>query len=335
MTSCYAARKGQILFMSSITNSYHHYVTSAQQINDAVKNEPRDFVMRVEGEYRKDVAYIAKQIVSPENRCRIVMLTGPSASGKTTTAQILGDELKKLGSGAIIISLDNFFLGEARTAPGRDGKPDYESVYALDIPQVHSCMFDLIHYGTCNMPKFNFQKKRPYEKKTVITLPQGHIAIIEGLHALNPIFTDEIHCHGLLKLYVSVKQGVADSNGKLLLSAQNIRFLRRLVRDYSYRRADPEFTFDIWQSVCAGEKKNITPYKKHSDFTLNTIHLYEPCVVGKKAYPLLSQIDQQSRHYDKARRLMENIELFSPLDEVLIPRDSMIREFIGGGSYKY
>lgn len=321
--------------MSSITNSYHHYVTSAQQINGAVKNEPRDFVMRVEGEYRKDVAYIAKQIVSPENRCRIVMLTGPSASGKTTTAQILGDELKKLGSGAIIISLDNFFLGEARTAPGRDGKPDYESVYALDIPQVHSCMFDLIHYGTCNMPKFNFQKKRPYEKKTVITLPQGHIAIIEGLHALNPIFTDELHCHGLLKLYVSVKQGVADSNGKLLLSAQNIRFLRRLVRDYSYRKADPEFTFDIWQSVCAGEKKNITPYKKHSDFTLNTIHLYEPCIVGKKAYPLLSQIDQQSRHYDKARRLMENIELFSPLDEALIPRDSMIREFIGGGSYKY
>lgn len=227
------------------------------------------------------------------------------------------------------------FFWVKRALRRRDGKPDYESVYALDIPQVHSCMFDLIHYGTCNMPKFNFQKKRPYEKKTVITLPQGHIAIIEGLHALNPIFTDEIHCHGLLKLYVSVKQGVADSNGKLLLSAQNIRFLRRLVRDYSYRRADPEFTFDIWQSVCAGEKKNITPYKKHSDFTLNTIHLYEPCVVGKKAYPLLSQIDQQSRHYDKARRLMENIELFSPLDEVLIPRDSMIREFIGGGSYKY
>ena len=321
--------------MSSIPNSYHHYVTSALQINDAAQNGAPDFVMQVEEEYHKDVAYIAKQILNPENRCRIVMLTGPSASGKTTTAKILGDELEKLGSGAIIISLDDFFLGEARTAPGRDGKPDYESVYALDIPQVHSCMFDLIHYGTCNMPKFNFNKKRPPEKKTVITLPQGHIAIIEGLHALNPIFTDELHCHGLLKLYVSVKQGVAASNGKLLLSAQDIRFLRRLVRDYSYRRADPEFTFDIWQSVCAGEKKNIAPYKKHSDFTLNTIHLYEPCVVGKKAYPLLSQIEEESVHYEKARRLMESIERFSPLDEALIPRTSMIREFIGGGSYKY
>lgn len=321
--------------MSSIPNSYHHYVTSALQINGAVKDGPYDFVMQVEEEYRKDVAYIAKQILIPENRCKIVMLTGPSASGKTTTAKILGGELEKLGSGAIIISLDDFFLGEARTAPGRDGKPDYESVYALDIPQVHSCMFDLIHYGTCNMPKFNFNKKRPHEKKTVITLPQGHIAIIEGLHALNPIFTDELHCHGLLKLYVSVKQGVAASNGKILLSAQDIRFLRRLVRDYSYRRADPEFTFGIWQSVCAGEKKNIAPYKKHSDFTLNTIHLYEPCVVGKKAYPLLSQIEEGSVHYEKARRLMESIGRFSPLDEAIIPRASMIREFIGGGSYKY
>lgn len=321
--------------MTNISNSYHHYVTNAPQINEAVKTAPGSFVSRVENEYRKDVAYIAKQIVNPENSCKIVMLTGPSASGKTTTAKILGDELKKLGSGAIIISLDDFFLGEERTAPGKDGKPDYESVYALDIPQVHSCMFDLIHYGTCNMPKFNFQKKRPHEKKKVITLPPGHIAIIEGLHALNPVFTDELHCHGLLKLYVSVKQGVAAANGKLLLTAQDIRFLRRLVRDYSFRRADAEFTFDIWGSVCAGERKNIAPYKKNSDFTLNTIHLYEPCVVGKRAYPLLGEIKEESVHYENALRLKESIGHFMGIDEACIPLDSMIREFIGGGSYKY
>lgn len=320
--------------MNIMPNSYHRFVTTAEQINTSVRTAPQDFVRYIEDAYNNAVQHIAQQILSPACGCRIVMLTGPSGSGKTTTAKKLSDALAKQGFGAVTISLDDFFLGEARTAPGKNGKPDYESVYALDIPQVHSCMFDLLHYGYCKMPKFNFRMKKPYNEKKIITLPEGHIAIIEGLHALNPVFTDEFHCHGLLKLYVSVKQGIP-AGGQELLSAQDIRFLRRMVRDYQFRKALPAFTFDIWPSVCEGEKRNIAPYKKHSDFTLNTIHLYEPCAVGGLAVPLLKTIERDSPHHRKAQELLEKICFFAKLDLQLIPQDSLLREFIGGGSYSY
>lgn len=323
--------------MMNITNSYRRYALTLRQINDYAAKDPKGFVQMSEQAYRSDIRDIARSIAEDKTRCRVIMLAGPSASGKTTTAKMLNEEFEALGCGSEIISMDNFYLGEKKVPKTDEGKPDFESVYALNIPQMERCISNLLEYGWADIANFDFAKSEPKEETTRINLHNDSIAIIEGIHALNPIFTEHINSKaGLKKIYISVKQGIRKSPASgYLLTAAELRLLRRISRDCKYRGSTAEHTLGMWENVLYGEKRNISPYKYSGDITINSLHIYEPCVTASQAIPFLGSVSEQSPEYDYAQHLMKRAALFCSIDESLIPNNSLLREFLGNGKYKY
>ena len=318
--------------MIDLGNSYRKFTFHLEQINEAAQNEPAAFVNEVEYAFRENMQMIARDLLRKESQCRVIMLSGPSSSGKTTTAHILMEELQNLGIGTVIISLDNFYLGRGIAPLLPDGEYDYESIEALNIPEIERCLTSLIQKGCCDMPEYNFPLGRPNEEKKHIELPKNSIAIVEGIHALNPRITGHVPKNGLLKMYISVKQNIKDSRGEVL-SHRDIRLIRRIVRDYKHRGVPAEITLGMWGSVCRGEDLFIQPFKRSSHITINSIHMYEPCVLKKYAEPLLMQIPPQNEQYELVQRLIKGLGRFEPIEENLIPNTSLIREFIGGGVY--
>lgn len=320
--------------MINFSNCYQRFVITGEQINCEVEKDAKTFINVVEDAYHTSVKKVAHQVADMGDDCKIIMLAGPSSSGKTTTAKMLEDELNALGRHTVAISMDDFYLGDARLPVDETGKRDYESVTALDIEILRKCLRDLINTGSCMKPRFNFNAGAPFPDPERVDLPKGSIAVVEGIHALNPIFTSEFHGHGLMKLYISVKQGITTETGELL-SASDIRFIRRLVRDYYTRNSDAYRTLSMWGDVCDGEQKYIMPFKRTSDFTINTIHIYEPCIIGYRALPILRTVTADSEYYPFVQKIIHAIEHFIPINESIIPKTSLIREFIGGGIYKY
>ncbi len=324
----------KVTILINFSNYYHKFVFGLEQINEASANYSLEFIKNIEDMFYKEICGIADFILNSKNKCKILMLAGPSSSGKTTTSYKLRDELIKRGHNTIIISLDDFYLGR-NLAPisSHDGKPDFEAIEALDVPQLKNCLNSLINKGVCDVPKFDFKNKAPHEDKIHIELKEDDIVIIEGLHALNPMLTSNFSKKdGILKAYISVKQGINDYNGKIL-SRQDIRLIRRIARDYKSRGTNSDETFSMWDSVCRGEFFYIHPFKRTSDVTINSIHIYEPCVLSHQAIPLLLNIKEDSIHFRLANKLISSLERFYPIDIDLVPQNSLIREFIGGGIY--
>lgn len=318
--------------MMNAFDSYNKHVLEFNQINEAAKNDPKGFIDEVEFSYKSIIKEITREIEKSKNKCKVIMLSGPSSSGKTTTANMLINELKSLGFGATIISLDDFFMGEGKAPLLPNGEYDYEDVRALNISQLKECLLNLINKGYCEKPIFDFVNRRPSDCKELIKLQSGDIAIVEGLHALNPLITDNLPRKDVLKIYVSVEQGILNE-GKLMLSPKEIRFLRRLVRDYRFRGSLPHETASMWNGVCDGEIKYIKPYKHTSDIIINSLHIYEPCIMCKDALPLLKTFTEKNDLYSFVCDMKRVLNRFIPIDDSLMPKDSMMREFIGGGIY--
>ncbi len=316
--------------MTNFTNSYNKFVLGLEQINEAAAKYPEEFVDKTEQMFASEVSCVADYI--RDKKCRVLMLAGPSGSGKTTTAYKIGEELEKRGSRAVIISLDDFYLGENKAPLMKDGQYDYEAVEALDIENVKECLKGLMQTGECFAPKFNFKTKSPEIKKEHIKLYKDDVAIVEGIHGLNPIFTKSLPKDGLLKAYISVKQGIKDFNGPIL-SRRDIRLVRRLVRDSHARETDAEETLSMWDNVGRGELLYIHPFKRTSDITINSIHMYEICVLCSTAAKLLKTVSNDSANFKLAKHVLSGIERFYPIDEKYVPKNSLIREFIGGGIY--
>ncbi len=323
--------------MINLGNSYRRYALTVDKINEFAKLDPVQFVLEAEHAYRADIRSIARRILDSGEKCRVVMLAGPSASGKTTTAKMLGEELEALGSCAEIISMDNFYLGEANVPRTPQGRPDFECVEALNIPEIERSIKELLRCGESDIPTFNFAKSEPTGKTIHISLKGGKIAIIEGIHALNPIFTEHIESTGALKkIYISVKQGIHKSGVKgYFLTACELRLLRRLVRDYKFRGSTAEHTIGMWSDVLNGEKKYIVPFKYSGDITINSIHIYEPCITASEAVDILRKVTPGHEEYAYAQDLIGRASVFEPISESCVPEDSLLREFIGKGKYKY
>ena len=323
--------------MQNIANSYRRYALTLEKINKYAEKDPEGFVLMSENAYRTDIREIAKGILNSKHRCKVIMLAGPSASGKTTTAHMLQEELLNLGSGSEIISMDNFYLGEEKVPRTAEGKPDFETVYALNIPQIEECISNLLQFGKCDIAQFDFAKRCPKDKTVRVNLGSDSIAIIEGIHALNPIFTEHIKSvAGLKKIYISVKQGIRElGHTGYLLTAAELRLFRRIVRDYKFRSSSAEHTLGMWDNVLFGEKKYIVPYKYSGDITINSIHIYEPCITASEAVPILSEISESSEEYAYAQYLIERAAKFSSISEKYVPENSLMREFLGNGKYKY
>lgn len=282
--------------------------------------------------HEKKIAQIADEICK-NNDTKIILIAGPSSSGKTTFAQRLGIQLKVNGKKPIAISLDDYFVDRENTPLNPDGTYDFESLQAVDLEQLNMDLLKLIEGQSIELPKFNFLTgKREWSGK-VITVDEDHPIIIEGIHGLNPELTYEIPEKNKFKIYISaLTQLNLDYHNRI--ATTDIRLIRRMVRDVKFRGNDPIRTFQLWSGVRAGEEQNIFPYQEEADVMFNSSLVYEMSVLKKYIAPLLKEIDNSSIYYSEARKLLRFLEYFVEIDdESMIPTNSLLREFIGGASF--
>ena len=314
--------------MSNFAASYLRYTHHLEQINDGAVNCPQRMINEVEESYHDHLEGIARTVRRFHKGARLMMISGPSSSGKTTTAHLLRDYLTRQGRKAWLLSLDDFYKGAEAAPRLPDGTPDFETVEALEVEAVKACLRDLVSTGRAEVPIYDFANSRPSGETRRLELEEDDMVVVEGIHALNPVFTRELPEDSCVKLYVSVKQQIKDANGEVI-SPFDLRLVRRIVRDIQFRGTGAEETLAMWDSVVEGEDRYIRPYRHSADFTVNTIHIYEPCILRSIAIPLLRAIAEDSLQFRKARDLESRLMRFEPISADLVPAHSMIREFIG------
>ena len=304
-----------------------------EYINNLAKNDPKALVEVSETRYQNVVNSVAQKIVSKEGR-EIIMLAGPSASGKTTTAHKIAKAVQEKGNNCYVLSLDDFYLNRSDVPGAKEGKPDYETVYALDLPLIHETITALLQGKEVKMPCFDFTiGKRVYRGNTLQLDAQDSI-LVEGLHALNPIITDGLPQNNLLKIYISVSSRIYNAEKKIILNKRNLRFMRRLVRDYLFRASSVENTLQLWESVRKGEDLYLFPYADRADLRINSIHYEEPCLFAPLVHSLISHATIPAEYQKEANRLLSSLRQFEPIDEDLLPDDSLLREFVGEDGLK-
>lgn len=307
--------------MANINNNLEY-------INEQALKNPTDFVLKCEERYNNIIEDIAKRITTEKGR-EIVMLAGPSSAGKTTTARKLCENLNKKGVKTYVLSLDDFYLNRADIPYLPDGTQDYETVYALDLQLFTECVNKLLMGESVKNPVFDFTTgKRSDKEYNEITLGKEDVVIIEGLHALNPVITEKIEGK-LLKIYINVSSRIYDNKGNIILNKRNMRFVRRMVRDFKFRDSTVENTYKLWNNVTAGEDKYLFPYRHLADIKINTIHLYESCVLKSQALPLLYESEISDEYKDDAKKLCKALEKFEDINISSVPEDSLLREFLG------
>lgn len=258
----------------------------------------------------------------------IVLLAGPSSSGKTTTAGILAQKIRSSGRNAFIVSLDDFYFNRADIPLNEDGMKDYENVTALDIELIHKCFGELIEKRESELPIFDFTTGSRSEKTKHIALGKDDVIIVEGLHALNPVITQGLDETHLYKIYISVSSRILDDDGEILLNKRNLRLIRRMIRDYEHRNSSVENTLFMWQGVLSGEDKFLFPFESYADVKINSFHAYETCLFKNEALRLLSEVPSDSIYIEKVKELRNAIKRFNPIDVSLLPEKSLLNEFI-------
>ena len=225
--------------MKNSIEQYTHYADTVQQINQYAAL-PGDFIRRVEEKYQNNLTELAEAVLAGclPHHIHTIMLSGPSSSSKTTTARQLVERFRQKSREAVLISLDDFYLGDEHTPLDADGKPDYETVEALNIEQLNDCLLNLMQHGSCNLPIFDFEHHRPFAETRPIELGPDSIVVVEGIHALNPQIVQRLPKQGLTRIYISVKQGISDHE-QTLLTPNDIRLIRRIVRDHQFRNMPP------------------------------------------------------------------------------------------------
>jgi len=309
--------------MSEI-NNYLDY------INSCAKNDPEGLIFRSESRFKNIITSVAQRAVSSQGHTAI-MLSGPSASGKTTTAGKIAEALRAQGVNAFTISLDDFYKNKEDAALLEDGTPDLESVHALDIDLISSTLNRIIETGESELPVFDFSTGKRSEKKGYIKLEKDDVIIVEGLHALNPLVNENLPEGKTLKIYISVSSRIYGENQKIILNKRNLRFTRRLVRDFQFRSSSVENTYSLWPAVLRGEDLFLAPYKLNSDIQINSIHIYEPCVLKQIALPLLYESIKNDNSFfeEDARKLIRGLESFETIPASMVPEFSLLREFLG------
>lgn len=302
-------------------------------INRRVREDITAFVAESERRYHDEIWAIVDAIKADSDN-KIIMIAGPSGSGKTTTAYILCDCLSACGKHTEVVSLDDFYLNRGDSPRDSEGNLDFESVEALDIPEIRRCFGRIIDEGECDMPIFDFESGRRKSRRKHIDVRGGGLLIVEGLHALNPMISEPLPKKNLFKVYISVSRSICDSEGKTVLSSRQMRLIRRMSRDSIYRAIPPQETYEMWKRVLRGEEKYLYGFKPTADRVVATLHEYEPCVFKNTAISLLSQISPDSEDYDYVRSTARSLELFSAVNESVVPDESLLREFIKGGKYE-
>lgn len=293
-------------------------------INTAAESA-ESFVRHCEMEYEGRVHAAASEVLA--SGCRIVMLTGPSASGKTTTANKLAAALRLRGCPSQVVSLDNFYknLDEYPRLP--DGSKDYENITALDMDEIHRCLKEIVRTGETDLPEFDFVTESRKAETVHLSVPGG-VCIIEGIHALNPELIAPLPAGSVYKIYAGLREEYSH-RGQRVLPTRDIRLARRMMRDCKFRGHSIEKTLGMWGGVCAGEDKFIKVFKSEADLLMDTSFSYEICLLAPFMAPLAGSLPPEHPLCERLNSLAGNFALVDPLDEALVPKTSMLREFLG------
>lgn len=307
-------------------------IENVGNLNEKILNNKINTVIQVsEAIHQRELVEMVLDIEKRKN-IKMILIAGPSSSGKTTFAQKLGVQLRLTGYNPITISMDNYFVERKDTPLGEDGKYNFECVEALDIELFNSQMRDLIAGKTVELPEFDFLVGTKKYKGNYLTLKEKDILVVEGIHALNPILTEFTPKENKYHIYIA-PIATLNLDGYTKVSSSDTRLLRRMVRDYNTRGHSVERTFELWTNVKKGEEKYIFPFVNSVDRIYNSSLIYEPSVMKTFAQPLLLQVNRTSPYYGEARRLYEFLNNFLPMETTNIPIDSIIREFIGNGCF--
>ena len=302
-------------------------------LNNAIQGGRSDQVVLVsEAFHENNLARIANQVVNKLDRSRIILIAGPSSAGKTTTSRRLTVQLLALGVSPFPLELDNYFLDRDKTPLGEDGKPDFESIDALDLPLLADHLQGLIRGDEVQLPRYNF-KTGLREDGELIRLREGQPLILEGIHGMDPRLIPANLTGEAFRIYVSaLTQLNLDRHNRV--STTDTRLVRRIVRDARERGYTAAQTIGRWESVRRGEKKHIFPFQENANVMFNSALAYELAALKPFAEPLLRQVPHGTPEYIEAKRLLAFLEWFLPLDTALVPGTSIMREFLGGSILK-
>ncbi len=292
-------------------------------------------VMKVaEALHEKKIAEIATMISERREKVNMVLIAGPSSSGKTTFSKRLGVQLAVNGLHTIEISVDDFFVDREHTPRDANGEYDFEALEAIDIEYFNNFLLRLLSGEEVDVPRFNFQSGERMFKGEKIRMQKDNILIIEGIHGLNPGLIPLIDPESTFRVFISALTQISIDEHTYIPTTDN-RLLRRMIRDSKYRGYDARTTISRWPSVRRGEEAHIFPFQENADIMFNTALIYELAVLKKYAYPLLKSVKENEPEYSEAVRLLIFISYFESIPETEIPPTSVLREFLGGSSFDY
>lgn len=329
--------------MLEVFQEYHRWnqilgISTVGDLNVACnEGHATDLINVSEALQEKKIAQIADEITHRDQdgkRVKLVLISGPSSSGKTTFSKRLSIQLMTNGLKPYPISLDDYFVNRNDTPLDENGKHDFESLYAVDLPFFEEQLSTLLNGGEVELPRYNFTTGKREMSGKKLRIDEHMILIIEGIHALNPALTPHIPNENKYKVYVSALTTILLDNHNYIPTTDN-RLLRRIIRDYKYRNYSAEETIARWPSVRAGEEKWIFPYQENADAMFNSALLFELAVLKDYVEPVLRKVPNRCPEYSEAHRLLRFLNYFVSVQDKELPPTSLLREFLGGSSFQY
>lgn len=296
-------------------------------INSSIICDANGFISECENRFDTQIEQTVERIIE-RHSCDIVLLAGPSSSGKTTTAGKIAEKIRRTGRSAYTVSLDDFYLNRDDIPVGEDGMQDFEAVDALDVELIHKVFSSLINDRFADLPVFDFLTGTRKEQPRHIELKADDVIVVEGLHALNPVITSGLDEAHVFRVYISVSTRVFSDDGKVLLNKRNLRLARRIIRDAKHRNMSAEDTLSRWNSVRQGEDKYLFPFESNAEIKIDSFHAYEPCIFRQAVLDQLDTVGENSRFYGKACELRRAYESAQLISTDLLPEDSLLQEFL-------
>lgn len=314
----------------SLTEEKMHTVSF---INGVIKSgHASEMILVTEAIQEKNLAHIAETIATNKN-IKLVLIAGPSSSGKTSTSKRLCIQLMSCFKHPVALSTDNWFVDRDNTPLDDKGKPDFESIEAMDLERFNQDINDLICGRRILLPTFNFKTGKKEFRGESLQLTPNMILVVEGIHALNPILTETVYQNSKYKIYAAPESPISIDGEHWVPTSVN-RLLRRISRDYRTRNRSVLETISLWKSVLQGEKKWILPFKDQADICFDTSMIYELAALRPKAEPILNAVSSDVEQYPIVEDLLHFLSHFESIDSDQIPRNSLMREFIGGSFFK-